>query len=142
MPHEYIPWLRDLVPLTQNMMKAFDKKRFNRNENHEARILLILFFCGVVEYYQKAKSLTFGQHRYLAIKVLEHIGFNYETASYVFDRTGELSKYFPELVTDGADAIDAGFRCGREYFEHGDERVFIMPKFKELQWSEKGWLKS
>ena len=141
MPPEYAPWLRDLVPLTQNMMKTFDKKRFNKDENHDARILLVLFFSGVVEYYQKSKFLSYGQHRYLAIKVLEYIGFNYETASHVFDRRCELSHFFPELASDGADAFDTGFRCGREYFEHGDERVFDMPKFKELQWSKNGWLK-
>ena len=140
LPPEYTPWLNELAPFVNGSLENIDKKIFNKDENHNARILLALFVIGVVNYYQRAKNLTFGQHRYLAINILVLADWDHETASYLYDYSDNLAQYMPELADDGNDSLDAGFRAGRAYFEDNDICAGLMPKVKSLQWKKKGWL--
>ena len=141
MPPEYSPWLKDLVPFINSALSNTDKNVFNKDENHDARILLILYVIGVVNYYKETKGITYGQHRFLAIKVLEYAGWNYETASFVFDRSVDISRFVPDLAEDGEDSLDSGYRSARAHFQDGDPRSALMPKVLSLQWKKKGWLK-
>jgi len=139
-PKEYLVWLKDLVPFVNQCLSNIDIKLFNKDQNHEARLLLAFFVVGVVNYYKDARELTYGQHRYLTVKVLEHAGWEPDMSSTLFDISSEISNYLPELTECTEDSLDAGYRSGKHFFENGDERAFLMPKFKSLQWKKDGWL--
>mgnify|MGYP001137687506 CR=1 FL=1 len=39
-PREYYPWLREIVPFVNSSLNSVDRKRFNKDDNGNARVLL------------------------------------------------------------------------------------------------------
>ena len=136
LPPEYGPWMDEVSPLMQHCLASVDRKKINRGESENLRILINLFLLGIVDYYRDSKELTYGQHRHLFIAAGQKNGLSYDALSVASDSRDNLQIIAPELIALAGDALDAGYRTSREYFNAGDTRGNFLLAIKLKQWSD------
>jgi hypothetical protein len=139
LPPEYDPWLEDIVPLMGHCLSNVKRKEINKDSNGNLRILINLFLLGIVDFYRDKKELTFGQHRYLYIAAGQKLGMTYDALSVASDSRDNLQIIAPDLILLATDALDAGYRAGREYFNSGDTRGNYLLDIKLKQWSDQSY---
>ena len=140
LPPEYKPWMKEVVPLFKHCLGSVNRKEVNQDKNANLRILINLFLLGIIDFYKEMNNLTYGQHRYLYIAAGQKVGLKYDALSDINDLRDNLQQIAPDLVLLAGDALEAGYRTGREYFNAGDTRGSFLLALKLKQGSDPNYI--
>ena len=137
LPQEYFAWFHEIFPFMKTSYEKLNKKELNQDSYHEIRILFAFYFLGIVKCYSERESLTYGQQRHLFIESVIRLGWNSDFVSRILDFSHNPSMHLPNMEDDILDAVDAGKRAARAYFEESDVRSYLMPNLKLMMWKQK-----
>ncbi len=136
LPDFYQPWLEEVVPLLRACAKSVDRKSLNQDRNERPRVMTYMFYLGVICWYSNSRGLTYGQRRALFIEATRQTGVPLDASTTAFDHRNDLTVVDPAWEIFRPDALDAGYRAGREYFEADDFRAPYLLRVKIRQWAD------